>query len=183
MAKTQEQEQAKILRRQGLSLNTISKQLNVSKGSVSNWVQGIEVPKTPTEKHCPKCKTSDLSRFGPNKTRPDGLQTYCRECIKQYRRPRNRSYHMKHLYDLTEQQYETRLAQQRGNCLLCGDPPRQERLVVDHDHSTEMVRGLIHRECNLLLGYAGDRVDRLLAAVHYLKKFELSDVSTEAQHG
>jgi len=34
-------------------------------------------------KNCPSCGTKDVRRFGPNKSRHDGLQVYCRDCISQ----------------------------------------------------------------------------------------------------
>lgn len=41
---------------------------------------------------------------------------------------------------------------QNGKCLLC-DKPFDERptslpSVVDHDHSTERIRGILHQQCN-----------------------------------
>ena len=36
-------------------------------------------------KHCKKCYTSrDLSCFGKDKSRPDGQQPYCRDCVASY---------------------------------------------------------------------------------------------------
>jgi len=37
------------------------------------------------EKSCPGCGTGDLHKFGKNRSRRDGLQTYCRSCIKAQR--------------------------------------------------------------------------------------------------
>ncbi|HRF94928.1 MAG TPA: helix-turn-helix domain-containing protein, partial [Aggregatilineales bacterium] len=44
-----EREQARELRKQGISILEIAKQLNVSKGSVSAWVRDIEL--TPEQTH------------------------------------------------------------------------------------------------------------------------------------
>jgi hypothetical protein len=37
------------------------------------------VPPTPG-KSCPDCKTADRAAFGVNRTKPDGLQVYCKAC-------------------------------------------------------------------------------------------------------
>ena len=60
--------------------------------------------------------------------------------------------------------------QQLGLCAVCHDPFGKQNPVVDHDHNTGTVRGLLHRKCNLLLGLAKDSVDRLLFAAEYLQK-------------
>jgi len=40
---------------------------------------------------------------------------------------------------------------QVGLCALCS-LPLDDSVSIDHDHSTERVRGLLHRACNGLLG-------------------------------
>lgn len=42
------------------------------------------------------------------------------------------------------------LAEQKNVCALCGDPP--ETPCLDHCHSTGIVRGVLCRGCNALLG-------------------------------
>jgi len=44
------------------------------------------------------------------------------------------------------------LIEQDGRCPLCGRSLRK-RIVVDHDHSTGKVRGLLHNRCNSMLGW------------------------------
>jgi hypothetical protein len=88
------------------------------------------------------------------------------------RRARHRGWALKYKYNLSEQEYDKRLAEQGGLCGLCHRPPGEDELfVVDHDHETEEVRGLIHRKCNLAIGFLEDRLDLLEAAVTYLKRF------------
>lgn len=43
-------------------------------------------------------------------------------------------------------------AKQGNLCALCGLPLTQAGAVLDHDHSTGIVRGALHRGCNALLG-------------------------------
>lgn len=48
---------------------------------------------------------------------------------------------------------ESTLAEQGGNCALCGLPIRPtDPAVGDHDHGTGQMRGVLHRSCNALLG-------------------------------
>jgi hypothetical protein len=51
-------------------------------------------------------------------------------------------------------------------CLSCRDVT--EKLVVDHDHESGEVRGLLCGPCNLALGHAKDDPARLVALAKYL---------------
>jgi len=86
----------------------------------------------------------------------------------------HRARHLRRVYGLTPEQYDTMFAQQQGLCALCGKPPiegdLQKSLVIDHDHETGAIRGLIHGRCNSLLGYAQDTSSLLLAAAAYLSR-------------
>ena len=46
----------------------------------------------------------------------------------------------------------TMLANQGGRCALCKLPVPATEPVLDHNHSTGLVRGVLHRGCNSLLG-------------------------------
>lgn len=41
---------------------------------------------------------------------------------------------------------------QQWNCLLCDRPMRDDNMVFDHSHQTGKMRGVLHRNCNCLLG-------------------------------
>lgn len=45
------------------------------------------------------------------------------------------------------------LAQQGGRCLLCGQKIEIGTDVLDHDHVTGAIRGVLHRGCNAMLGH------------------------------
>lgn len=61
-----------------------------------------------------------------------------------------------HRYGLWEEEYEALLEAQEGHCYFCpsttGDSTGR-RLVVDHDHLTGRVRGLLCYGCNMSLGF------------------------------
>lgn len=55
---------------------------------------------------------------------------------------------------------------QLGMCAMCGNRPLE---VVDHDHDTGLVRGLLCDNCNKGLGLIGDDLESAMKAVNYLK--------------
>lgn len=64
---------------------------------------------------------------------------------------------LRYKYGLTVEDYAQLLEEQDGNCYLCERPPQDgEILFVDHCHSTDKIRGLVHRNCNSLIGFAKD---------------------------
>jgi hypothetical protein len=71
-------------------------------------------------------------------------------------------------YGLTAEQFTQMIQDQSSQCLICKTVPR--RLVVDHDHKTGEVRGLLCDACNLMLGKARDSVKVLQAAIAYLDR-------------
>jgi hypothetical protein len=58
-------------------------------------------------------------------------------------------------------------AREGGACEICG-ATQEERLNVDHDHTTGRFRGLLCRDCNLGLGRFKDNSDLLRKAIDYL---------------
>lgn len=58
-------------------------------------------------------------------------------------------------------------------CAICGD--EGVKLVVDHCHDTNKVRGLLCYRCNTLLGQARDDISILLSAVIYLSNGGVMD--------
>lgn len=48
---------------------------------------------------------------------------------------------------------EQLLQDQKGVCPLCRQEIRQEEAALDHDHTSGHVRAVLHRDCNVLLGY------------------------------
>jgi len=48
---------------------------------------------------------------------------------------------------------------------------RSLRLVVDHDHKTDEIRGWLCDKCNLALGYLGDDADTINRLAKYMEKY------------
>lgn len=94
-----------------------------------------------------------------------GSEWVCKLC--QNKESRNRKLMTK--YGLTFAQFSALLDSQEGRCAICriefdGEPS------VDHDHQTNMVRGLLCTTCNTGLGMFKDSPERLRGAIKYLKK-------------
>lgn len=75
-------------------------------------------------------------------------------------------------YGITPEEFQDRLDNQGGRCAICcvETPGTTKNWHVDHCHVTGEVRGILCNHCNLLLGYAKDNTETLLAAVRYLKR-------------
>ena len=76
---------------------------------------------------------------------------------------------LKYLYGINDDQYYELLRSQGGVCAICLKTCLTgQRLSVDHDHKTGLVRGLLCHNCNHGLGKFKDDPELLLAAAKYL---------------
>jgi hypothetical protein len=94
---------------------------------------------------------------------------------KEWRKAIGRKSNLKLRYNITPQEYETKLASQDYCCAICGkdvnDNIRRgkvEPLYVDHCHKTNKLRDLLCHQCNSFLGHAKDNINILQKAVQYL---------------
>lgn len=99
---------------------------------------------------------------------------------KEWIQAKGRKHHLKRRYNITPEEYETKLASQDYKCALCGkdanDNVRRgkvEPLYVDHCHKTNKLRDLLCHQCNSGLGQFKDNIESLLKAVDYLRKHML----------
>ena len=72
-------------------------------------------------------------------------------------------------YGLSLEAYKVILLRQRMTCPICKIKLDGHRTVIDHDHGTGKVRGILHIKCNALLGMADDSLGILDNAMSYLK--------------
>ena len=68
---------------------------------------------------------------------------------------------------------------QKPVCKICGktvhkapenSKDKQNQAVIDHDHKTGKLRGLLCHQCNVGIGNFKDSIDRLMNAILYLLK-------------
>jgi hypothetical protein len=55
---------------------------------------------------------------------------------------------------------------QNGKCAICCQTER--KLVVDHNHTTNKVRGLLCNACNSVIGHCHENIAVLVSAAAYL---------------
>jgi hypothetical protein len=94
---------------------------------------------------------------------------------KEWRQAIGRKSNLKLRYNITPQEYETKLASQDYCCAICGkdafDNIRRgkiEPLCIDHCHTTGNLRDLLCFQCNSALGHFKDNIETLQKAVQYL---------------
>jgi hypothetical protein len=70
-------------------------------------------------------------------------------------------------YGISAERYRQILENQNGLCAIC---LRDKELVIDHNHDTGEVRGLLCTSCNTGIGLLGDSdVSRMERALSYIK--------------
>lgn len=133
-------------------------------------------------KTCRRCnELKDESAFRKCTGNRDGLQSYCNPCAADDKRarytPKERAKRRNNLlrqYGLTHDAFETMLAGQNSECQICTEPFQLDDMrgpkgaVVDHDHRSGNVRGLLCQCCNRALGMLKDNPFTAQSAALYL---------------
>lgn len=99
---------------------------------------------------------------------PDKIKKSWRKASAKYVTPERRRTKTMRQYGMTNSDYDAILESQGGVCKICRQP--SGRLAVDHCHTTDAVRGLLCRNCNLGLGNFKDDLDIIQSAVLYLEE-------------
>lgn len=123
-----------------------------------------------------------FSQKNPTGKKP-GLQPRCKPCsledTRQWRDSqtpeRIKDLYYRRSYGMGLDEFQTRWANQGGKCAICSCEMVDGRLtanscVVDHDHATGLVRGLLCNQCNRGIGYLKDDPNVVLSAAKYLTK-------------
>ncbi len=91
------------------------------------------------------------------------------------KRPELLEYHKRkklEQHGMTLEDYEIMERNQNGLCAICHKPEthrRNSRLSIDHNHTTNRIRGLLCSRCNKCIGMLEDNIQYLENAIEYLK--------------
>jgi hypothetical protein len=113
---------------------------------------------------CTKCSVEkpETSDFFPlHNKKKNGLDSWCRQCRSAYRSNISRGLYRDQISDSDL----IALKASTTECVICGN---KEKLVVDHDHASGEIRGLLCNHCNRGLGHFRDDPDLLEYARIYL---------------
>lgn len=77
-----------------------------------------------------------------------------------------RDAYLRRTYGITVEDEHRMHEAQGGRCACCGE---EKRLVVDHNHKTGAVRGLLCNACNVVLGLVNDDTEHLRKLVVYVE--------------
>lgn len=140
----------------------------------------IEHDRALGSKECSRCKVrKPFSEYSSFSRAPLGVTSHCKACDKERRcAKKTRAGHLKRHYGLTPEEYTDQLVKRSGKCDICGlqetwpnaDFTGEIRnLVVDHDHKTGQIRGLLCSKCNSGIGQLLDSEEIAASAAEYLR--------------
>ena len=115
-------------------------------------------------KACTRCKVIkplNAESFPLHNRTKSGFDSWCRACRNSYRNEICRGRHRQSMPD----EALKKLKASTKECVICGS---DEKLVVDHDHATGRVRGMLCNHCNRGLGHFKDDPLLLEFAAQYL---------------
>lgn len=113
-------------------------------------------------KQCRKClRTLPVTNFRFTNISENKRHNICRAC---------RQIHRQVTRNANREEYETLLEKQNHVCAICGITAEEigKKLVIDHNHETLKIRGLLCWRCNSGLGFFKDNQAHLAMAIEYL---------------
>jgi len=143
-------------------------------------------------KTCTGChQEKPIDQFHKNKATRDGHHYLCRPCNyaksktwkSQHPERRHQQYkkaflrywnaNLLRLYGIGIPEYIAMFREQEGLCACCCDLAPVDRissLMVDHNHATGVVRGLICHNCNIAIGHLKDDPVKAESVASYLRR-------------
>ena len=80
---------------------------------------------------------------------------------------------LKYQYGITQSDKVRMYESQFGLCGLCGKPlpAHVGACCVDHNHGTMQIRSLVHRRCNIAIGYIEKTPELVVQVPDYLRRY------------
>jgi len=120
--------------------------------------------------YCNSCAADKSKKWRQaNPDRASEQSRKWREANEHAYRAKQRRNHIKRTYGLDEADYQALCAEQDHACAICCTPMGEVRTVVDHDHSTGEIRGILCVTCNTGIGMLRDDYQLVQRALNYLK--------------
>ena len=118
-------------------------------------------------KMCTKCKTDkplSVEYFPLHNKTKSGFDSWCKTCRATYRSETRRGNYR----DMISDELLKDIVETVTECVICGST---EKLVVDHCHTTNIIRGMLCNHCNRGLGHFRDDPQLLEFARIYLLSY------------
>jgi len=137
---------------------------------------------------CPVCK----NEFVMHKAQFNNSQKYCSSKCRDKRRNKNKinqtkderdayrkDWHLRKHYSITLKEFEERWKKCGQKCSICdreltlpikSKGQKSSCVVIDHNHKTNKMRGLLCSKCNKGLGLFNDDYNLLQKALEYIKE-------------
>jgi hypothetical protein len=142
--------------------------------SKQHYIQKVLKEGFSENKTCKKCnseKPRTVEYFPKHTKTLDGFDSWCKVCRSTYRNEFRRGLYRSMISD--EELIEMLKVEE---CTICGS---KEKLVVDHDHNRNFVRGMLCNHCNRGLGHFRDDPMLLEFAKVYLQCFSDNEEDLE----
>jgi len=110
---------------------------------------------------CARCGIEkQWAEFNKDRRTASGYRDVCSKCRSMHRR----------IIHHANKNREAILQSQNNACAICGVDNKDSatRFVMDHNHDTHLIRGILCSNCNVGLGYFRDKPALLAMAIKYL---------------
>ena len=122
------------------------------------------------EVYCPTCKThKPKTEYHKMRRHKLGLGYQCKSCAAS----RSKDAHYKTRYGMLEEDKLTLIREQDNKCACCGgefDDTFKGRPVIDHCHTTGVVRTILCDRCNIALGNVGEDIELCQSLIKYIRR-------------
>lgn len=146
-------------------------------GALEDNSKGMkEIKQEIGKKRCSVCKRLlpiSEEYFHREKRTREGFRSMCKEC--------NRNRHLQEKYGISIEHYNLLLKAQNNKCLICGieNLTFKNNFVVDHNHETDEIRGLLCNKCNAHLHLLENPDKRLRFEKYQLRSLYSSEYLKE----